>query len=206
MSSVVDHARHRVPRIAGAAVERARLSVVPRTAGRVARMPFVALVSLLLVSGVAGLLLFNTNMQQDSFTATALQDKATALQARQQGLQMRLDGLRDPQRVAERAKRMGMVPATSPAFIQLSDGKILGHPTAAGPANAMRITPLPVGKPRDLRTRIVIVQAAGTRGGASGVPSGSDVTSASTKKQRATTTNDTTPNTTSNTTASGSSR
>ena len=45
---------NRVPRIAEAAVERARLTVVPRRRTRAPRVPFVALVSLLLVSGVAG--------------------------------------------------------------------------------------------------------------------------------------------------------
>ncbi len=57
MSALMNQARSRVPRIAEAAVERARLTVVPRAA-RAARpgCPFVALVSLLLVGGVAGLL------------------------------------------------------------------------------------------------------------------------------------------------------
>ena len=63
MSTLLNQARTRVPRIAEAAVERARLTVVPRTARRRApRVPFVTLVSLLLVGGVAGLLFFNTSM------------------------------------------------------------------------------------------------------------------------------------------------
>src|SRR5215213_1973704 len=71
MSTLLSQARNRVPRIAEAAVERARLTVVPRTARRRApRVPFVTLVSLLLVGGVAGLLFFTTSMQQASFTAT----------------------------------------------------------------------------------------------------------------------------------------
>ena len=52
--------RSRVPRIAEAAVERARLTVVPRRRTRAGRVPFVALVSLVLLGGVVGLLLFNT--------------------------------------------------------------------------------------------------------------------------------------------------
>ena len=53
MSALINQARNRVPRIAEAAVERARLTVVPRTSSRrAARVPFVTLVSLLLVSGV----------------------------------------------------------------------------------------------------------------------------------------------------------
>ena len=48
---------------------------------------------------------------------------------------MELDGLRDPQRVAQQAQDMGMVPPTSPAFLQLSDGKVLGK-AAPPPADA----------------------------------------------------------------------
>ncbi|MGH3307948.1 MAG: hypothetical protein ACRDOX_09690, partial [Nocardioides sp.] len=61
---------------AEAAVERARLTVVPRRRTRAARMPFVMLVSLVLLGGVIGLLLFNTSMQQASFAATALEEQA----------------------------------------------------------------------------------------------------------------------------------
>jgi hypothetical protein len=79
MSSPAFQIRSRVPRMAEAAAERARLRVVPRRRVRAARVPFVTLVSLLLVGGVAGLLLFNTSMQQASFTATALENRAASL-------------------------------------------------------------------------------------------------------------------------------
>ena len=143
MSAQMFQARNRVPRIAEAAVERARLTVVPRTPARAARVPFVVLVSLLLVGGVAGLLCFNTSMQQASFTATAMEDQAASLDAKQQSLNMELDALRDPQRVAVRAKEMGMVPPNAPAFIRLSDGKVLGKPVPASSQNAIRVLPLP---------------------------------------------------------------
>ena len=139
MSTLMTQARNRVPRFAEAAVERARLTVVPRRATRAPKVPFVALVSLLLVGGVVGLLLFNTSMQQASFVATELEATAATLNAKEQALQMQLDTLRDPQKVASRARKLGMVPAASPAFIRLSDGKILGNPTVAEPADAMRI-------------------------------------------------------------------
>ena len=159
MSALVNQARNRVPRIAEAAVERARLTVVPRTLGRrAARVPFVALVSLLLVGGVAGLLCFNTSMQQASFTATAMEARAQSLDAREQSLTMQLDVLRDPQRVALRAKEMGMVPPNSPAFIRLADGKVLGRPTPATYDNTLRVTPLPTRKPKNLRPTPVVIE------------------------------------------------
>ena len=114
MSSTAPQLRSRLPRLAEAAVERARLTVVPRRRTRAPRVPFVTLVSLLLLGGVVGLLLFNTSMQQASFAATALEQQATNLSAREQTLQMELERLRDPQRIAEAAKRQGMVIAGRP--------------------------------------------------------------------------------------------
>ena len=87
--------RQRAPRLAEAAVERARLTVVPRTRTRASKVPFISLVSLLLLGGVVGLLLFNTSMQQSSFTATSLEQRATLLSARQEALGMQLESLRD---------------------------------------------------------------------------------------------------------------
>ena len=95
MSSPLPQGRLRVQRIAEAAVERARLTVVPRTRRvRAPRVPFVTLVSLILVAGVVGLLMFNTSMQQNAFKASALEMQAADLQARQQTLETELDKLR----------------------------------------------------------------------------------------------------------------
>jgi hypothetical protein len=151
MSSLLGQARARVPRFAEAAVGRARLTLVPRPATRAPRVPFIVLVSLLLVGGVVGLLLFNTAMQQRSFTATALEQEAAMLEAREQALRMELDSLREPQKVAARAKQLGMVPVLNPAFLRLADGRVLGNPTAAGPQDALRIRSLPTARPGSLR-------------------------------------------------------
>lgn len=186
MSAPMFQARNRVPRIAEAAVERARLTVVPRTPARAARVPFVVLVSLLLVGGVAGLLCFNTSMQQASFTATAMEDQAARLDAKQQSLNMELDALRDPQRVAVRAKRMGMVPPSAPAFIRLSDGTVLGKPTPATPENAIRVLPLPTRKPKNLRPTPVVIEAkpSATDGAASPAGTGKAGTKKSHNRHR----------------------
>ncbi len=113
--------------LAGAAVERARLTVVPRRRTRAPKVPFVTLVSLLLLAGVVGLLLFNTSMQQASFTTTALQERAANLAAREQALEMELEKLRDPQRLAREAqRRFGMVPAGAPLFLSLETGEVTG--------------------------------------------------------------------------------
>jgi cell division protein FtsB len=136
----------RLPRLAEHAVERARLTVVPRRT-RAPRMPFTILVALVLLGGVVGLLMFNTSMQQASFRVTALEARAAALHAQEQSLRMELDGLRDPQLVAQRAQQLGMVPLVDPAFIRLSDGAELGNPAPASADTRQRIDPLPAPRP-----------------------------------------------------------
>lgn len=150
MSAWMGQARTRLPRIAETAVERARLTVVPRRRPAAPRVPFMILVSLVLLGGVVGLLLFNTSMQQASFAATALEAKADRLKAREQGLQMQIDRLRDPQRVADRAKDLGMVPMVNPAFIDLADGSVLGNAVPAKAEDGIRLDPLPSRKPAAL--------------------------------------------------------
>ena len=140
MSSTAPVLRVRVPRLAGAALERARLTVVPkRKRRRTSPVPFLLVVSMLAVGGVVGLLLFNTSMQQASFAATELQRQADALQARQQSLQMDLDRLRDPQNIALKAQRMGMVLPTNPAVLDLRTGKVLGDATPATRLDPLRL-------------------------------------------------------------------
>ena len=139
--------RTRLPRLAENAVERARLTLVPRGRTRAKRMPFLVLVSFVLLAGVIGLLVVNTQMQQVSFKATALEAQAASLRAEKQGLQMELDKLRDPLRVADQAQRLGMVPIAHPAFLQLADGSILGEAVPASALDAQRITPLPTRRP-----------------------------------------------------------
>ena len=145
------HPRHpavgrRLPRLAGDAVERARLRVVPRTARPPARVPFVGLVSLILLTGVVGLLLFNTSLQQASFAATALEAQADTLTAREQALRMEIAEQRDPQQIAERAQQMGMVIPTVPTFLTL-DGEVRGERVAATETDRFSIEPAPAPNP-----------------------------------------------------------
>lgn len=113
------------------AAQRARLTVVPRMRSRAPRVPFLVLVTLLLVGGVVGLLLFNTSMQQAAFTATQLEQQARDLEARQEALAMQLDDLRDPQRIADVACAQGMVFAPVATFLDIETGAVSGTPTAA---------------------------------------------------------------------------
>jgi len=179
LMSQISTARTRVPRFAEAAVERARLTVVPQRAmGRTqaARTPFAVLVIAMLAAGVVGLLMFNTNMQQDSFRATSLQRQAADLSAKQQSLNMELDQLRNPQRLAVAAKALGMVAPAQPAFVRLSDGRVLGTPAPASTVDSVRISSLPSAKPRSINPPPIVVKVpasavGGTKNGAVGAAS-----------------------------------
>ena len=172
MSAWMGQDRTRFPRIAETAVERARLTVVPRRLSSAPLVPFVMLVALVLLGGVVGLLMFNTSMQQASFKATELEARAEKLHAQEQSLRMEVDQLRDPQRVATRAQALGMVPLVNPAFIRLPDGEELGNPVPAAPTDAQRLVPLPATKPPSLRPEPIVVEADITPDtGVDGVPS-----------------------------------
>jgi cell division protein FtsB len=167
MSSPALALRSRMPRVAGAALERARLTVVPRRRRRTSNpVPFLLLVSMVAVGGVVGLLLFNTSMQQASFAATSLQQQADNLTAQQQSLEMQLDKLRNPQVIALRAQRMGMVLPSSPAVLRLGDGKVLGVPTPATRLDPLRLLAPPPVKPAalDPQAHVTIVHAPAQHG------------------------------------------
>ena len=152
--------RQRAPRLAEAAVERARLTVVPRAHTRAARVPFVSLVTLLLLGGVVGLLLFNTSMQQSSFTATSLEQRATLLSAREESLGMQLENLRDPQVVARKAQQLGMRVPAAPLFLDLSDGSVEGDPVGARVVAPVLLDPRPAARPSLLDPPATVVRPA----------------------------------------------
>lgn len=161
MSSPAVQIRNRVPRLingkASAAVEKARLTVVPRARSRAPKVPFVTLVTVVLISGVVGLLLFNTSMQQASFAATSLENQATSLAAREQTLQMELEDLRNADRVATQAQDMGMVIPAAPTFLGL-DGSVRGEKVPALPENKLNLAPPTPIKPKILAPAPTIVK------------------------------------------------
>lgn len=115
------------------------LRLVPQRSMQPPRAPFVALVVGLLSAGLLGLLLLNTVIAEDSFQLQALQQSGNSLDLRQQQLQRDIDALEAPNALAARARAMGMVPAGNPAFVRLSDGKVLGVPTPATSPTPIRI-------------------------------------------------------------------
>ncbi|MGN0065035.1 MAG: hypothetical protein ACI379_12405 [Nocardioides sp.] len=165
MSTPAQQVRTRAPRIAQQAVERARLSVVPRVRTRAPKVPFIVLVSLVLVGGVVGLLMFNTSMSQASFASAKLEKQADALAAREQTLQRELEALRNPQRVATQAQQMGMVVPQSPTFLDLQDGTVTGPAAPAVAEDRLQLEGRRAVKPAELEPERTVVKVRGDKAG-----------------------------------------
>lgn len=160
MSSTAPQLRNRVAsRLDQLSAQRARLAVVPRTArARAPKVPFITLVSAILLAGIVGLLLFNTSMQQASFRETALESQARDLGARQQALELEVQALSDQTRIARAAQAMGMVIPTTPAgVIDLATGDIDGDPEPATDEGALPLFPPPPERPAELDPEPVVV-------------------------------------------------
>lgn len=106
-----------------------QLQVLPGGAQRAARAPFVLLVVAVLAGGLLGLLRLNIALAADALTLSDLKHTNTTLTDQVQALDQRLDVEASPARLAARASTLGMVPNPNPAFIRLSDGRVLGSPT-----------------------------------------------------------------------------
>jgi cell division protein FtsB len=157
MSSPALPIRDRLPRLAEEALDRARLTVVPRRRVRAARMPFVTLVSLVLLGGIVGLLCFNTQMQQASFAATSLEAEADNLTAREQTLHDELQSLRDPQHLATQAQQAGMVVPQSACTVRLAAGTTDQGCAPATPDNTPTLLARPPRKPAVLDPAPLVV-------------------------------------------------
>jgi cell division protein FtsL len=123
MSSSSVSARTRVPH---SRPMTPRFAVVAKTSSPVRRIPFVVLVVSVLALGMIGLLIFNTSMQRTAFVVTSLRDRAAALSLREQSLKVQVLKLQSPSRLAAAAVAAGMVHVSSPSFLSLKTGKVIG--------------------------------------------------------------------------------
>ncbi|HEX2771462.1 MAG TPA: hypothetical protein VHN18_03405 [Micromonosporaceae bacterium] len=112
-----------------------RLRVAPPVPVSAPRAPFVALILVLVVGGVLGILLVNTEINENAFRLARLQKQQTALDLQQQQLQKQIAEYEAPGNVAAAARREGLVESGPPAFIRLPDGKVIGVPQPAGGAD-----------------------------------------------------------------------
>ncbi|KRE61537.1 hypothetical protein [Nostocoides sp. Soil756] len=87
---------------------------------------FIALCVALVLGGFVGVLVLNTAMAKGSYTMRDLQRRSDQLTDTQDDLRHALDRVSGPGPLAREARALGMVPATTAAFLRLSDGKVLG--------------------------------------------------------------------------------
>jgi hypothetical protein len=85
----------------------------------------------LVVVGLICLLLLNTLVNHDSLRVGRLEQQAVALDERAQVLASDVARLQAPASLASRAQALGLVPGGTPAFVRLSDGRVVGTPTRA---------------------------------------------------------------------------
>jgi hypothetical protein len=104
-------------------VERPEAPPAPVTAPRA---PFVMLVLVLVAAGIIGLLVLNTKINEDSFRLQKMRDRQVALDTREQQLGSELADRQSPGNLAAAARRLGLVPAGTPAFLYLPDGRVVG--------------------------------------------------------------------------------
>ncbi len=106
------------------------LRLVPPLRTGAPRAPFVVLLGTLLIGGLAGLLFLHTALAEDSFRLHDLKVRSAVLTDREQALEQQVALEASPRRLAAKAEALGMVRSENPAFIRLSDGKVLGRPKA----------------------------------------------------------------------------
>jgi hypothetical protein len=99
------------------------------------RAPFLLLVVGLVIAGVLGVLLLNTRINENAFRLDNLRSQQSGLDLQEQQLGQQLADLESTGNLSAQAARLGLVPAGTPAFITLPDGRVVGVPQpATGPA------------------------------------------------------------------------
>lgn len=110
------------------------------TATRSATASFVVLIIGLLVVGVAATLWLSTQATADSYRLENLKDRTTALSEQREQLQAHVDQANSATSLAQRAQKLGMVPAGDPAHLVVGRD---GHVTVVGTPKAAQPQPKP---------------------------------------------------------------
>lgn len=111
---------------------RPRLTVITRPDPRSSSVPFTVLCTLIIVGTLAAVLMLNISMSDTSYRIGALQRQSHELTVQRQTLAEENERLGTPQELERRATELGMVPAGTPAYIDLASGTVIGEPQPAG--------------------------------------------------------------------------
>ena len=85
----------------------------------------------LLGLGLLVLLLLNISIGKGAFALTELQRQQRQLTENRQALAEQVEAVSAPQKLAAKARKLGMVPAPNTAFVRLPDGTLQGTPVMA---------------------------------------------------------------------------
>lgn len=141
MNTVLAPLKRLVPKGNGqAAGQRPMLWVVPKANQRMSTVSFVLLVIGVLVTGLVGVLVLNTQIQSQSAQLTKMQREAKELSYQAANLKTEYHQLSSVSALASKAKRLGMVPNIHPAFIDLSTGEVIGSTKTAGSDEMKQLT------------------------------------------------------------------
>ena len=110
---------------------RERLKVAPPVPVSAPRAPFVALVLVVVVTGVLGILVLNTKITENAFQLAHMQRQQDGLNEREQQLDQKLADDRSPTNVAAKGRALGLVGVGQPAFMTLPNGAVIGVPQPA---------------------------------------------------------------------------
>lgn len=125
--SVTEYATRGVRRRTG---DNLRL-VAPMRVRKASRGMFAIVLASILCVGFFGMLLINTTLAQGAFTLSELRTTQTELSRTEATLIESVAALAAPTVLEEKARSLGMVPSSTPAFIQIPSGKVLGKPKPA---------------------------------------------------------------------------
>lgn len=118
------------PRRLGSTASQARpeLRSIVSPPRRIAPVPFGVMMVALLVAGMVGLLLLNTQLQNQAFEVRDAQRTASELGYRVSDLEAQVTRAAAPATLGRRASEMGMVPNPHAVFIDLESGRVVGEP------------------------------------------------------------------------------
>jgi len=126
---------------------RRRLGVAPPSPVTVARAPFVVMLISIVVAGVIGILVLNTMITANQFRLNHLQSQQPALDQREQQLRQDLAQQESPGSLVAAARKLGLVPAGTLAYIKLPDGTLVGVPQPATSTSSITHQTGPTGAP-----------------------------------------------------------
>jgi hypothetical protein len=98
---------------------------------RLPKAPFVLLLAGLVVAGAIGVLVLNTKINENSFRLGDLRQTQAALSLQEQQLEQQLADLSSPGNLRAAATRLGLVPAGTPVYLNLPDGREVAVPQPA---------------------------------------------------------------------------